>query len=79
MDDGTIEIDKGKQYTPINPSVSSTEKRVYNLRSRKRQENESVKAYSMSREDLDTMMHFALTQYYLKQGLKFSKKKERVQ
>eukprot|EP00957_Ditylum_brightwellii_P180206 13726812-Ditylum_brightwellii.AAC.1 len=67
---GAIEIDNNDAYTPINPSVSNTEKWVYNLRSRKGQDNEESKVYHMVREDLDDMVHYALTQYSLKQGSK---------
>eukprot|EP00957_Ditylum_brightwellii_P205326 15343367-Ditylum_brightwellii.AAC.1 len=74
MDNSTIEINKGKEYTPINPSILSAEKRLYNLRSKKQQENKSGAAYAMSREDFDDVVHFALTQYLLKQGLKKFKK-----
>eukprot|EP00957_Ditylum_brightwellii_P083713 6362757-Ditylum_brightwellii.AAC.1 len=53
------------------------EKRVYNLRSQKGKAAEEEDKYGMSRDNFDDVVHFALTQYLLKQGIKkFNKEGE---
>eukprot|EP00957_Ditylum_brightwellii_P009612 724568-Ditylum_brightwellii.AAC.1 len=73
-DEGVIEIDEAKVYTPINPNVAPMEKRVYNLRSQKEKETEEEGKYDMSQDNFNDVVHFALTQYSLKEGLKKFKK-----
>eukprot|EP00957_Ditylum_brightwellii_P165135 12573115-Ditylum_brightwellii.AAC.1 len=69
-DEGEIKIDDSEAYKPINPNINSTERRVYNLRSRKKYKTNHDGEYEMDRDDMDDITCFALTQYSLKQGLK---------
>eukprot|EP00957_Ditylum_brightwellii_P174957 13321590-Ditylum_brightwellii.AAC.1 len=60
MDNGAIEIDGSEAYTPINPNMGPAERRVYNLRSRNKNNSKDL-SYNMDREDFDNVVHYALT------------------
>eukprot|EP00957_Ditylum_brightwellii_P087208 6638010-Ditylum_brightwellii.AAC.1 len=74
MDNSAIKIDDSKTYTPINQNVGPAERRVYKLWSRNKNNNEDS-SFNMDQEDFNNVVHYALTQYSLKQGLKFLKMK----
>eukprot|EP00957_Ditylum_brightwellii_P102313 7799326-Ditylum_brightwellii.AAC.1 len=65
-DDREIKIDDSEAYTPVNPNINSAERRVYNLCSQIKDKIDSKEEYKMDHDDMDDVIHFALTQYSLK-------------